>query len=84
MERTQIYLTEQEKDALDRAASATGLSRSQLIRDAIEAIYLKPRDASTVEETLRSTAGSWRRRREDGAAYVERSRSGRLARIHGR
>lgn len=35
MRRTQIYLSERETEALDRAAKATGLTRSHLIREAI-------------------------------------------------
>ena len=40
MQRTQIYLTSREAAALDAAARQTGQTRSHLIREAIEAVYL--------------------------------------------
>jgi metal-responsive CopG/Arc/MetJ family transcriptional regulator len=82
MTRTQIYLGEDETRALDRLARETGSTRSKLIRDAIRARYLSGRDRSEIEKALRSVAGAWRSRRIDGAAFVERLRAGRLARLH--
>jgi len=84
MVRTQIYLTRREVEALDRAAKATGRLRSHLIREAIEVRFVLRRETSDVERALRETAGRWRRRREDGAAFVERLRRGRLAALHDR
>jgi len=82
--RTQIYLTRRELEALDRAARATGRLRSQLIREAIDDRFVPRREASQVERALRETAGRWRRRGEDGAAFVQRLRRGRLASLHKR
>ena len=81
MRRTQIYLSEEETRALEREARATGRTKSRLIREAIDRVYMGGRETSELLRSLRETAGAWRRR-EDGAAYVERVRSGRLARIH--
>jgi predicted transcriptional regulator len=81
MNRTQIYLNDEEARALEREARATGRTKSRLIRDAIDRVYLGGRDASELLRSLEESAGAWRRR-EDGAAYVERMRSGRLARLH--
>lgn len=81
VERTQIYLTKRETAALARAAKATGRTRSQLIREAIEASYLAARSTDALE-VLEETAGLWSDRDESGEAYVERLRSGRLARLH--
>lgn len=81
MNRTQIYLSDEEEKALEREARATGRTKSRLIRDAIDHVYLGGRDAAEVLRALGRSAGAWRRR-ETGAAYVERLRSGRLARIH--
>lgn len=39
MHRTQIHLDDRQLAALDRAASETGASRSELIRRAIDAVY---------------------------------------------
>jgi len=83
MVRTQIYLSDEEARALEREARASGRTKSRLIRDAIDRVYLGEKDADEVLRSLETPAGAWRRR-ESGAAYVERLRSGRLARIHSR
>ena len=82
VERTQIYLTRRESLALARAAKATGRTRSQLIREAITAQYLSQADGSDLVAALEATAGMWSDRAESGEAYVERLRTGRLARLH--
>lgn len=84
MERTQIYLTRRETAALERAARATGRTRSQLIREAIEARYLDAINEDERLATLAETAGLWSDRAESGEEYVERLRSGRLAVLHER
>jgi hypothetical protein len=83
MERTQIYLTRRESAALAKAAKATGRTRSQLIREAIEARYLASMDAAAWGAALEDSAALWADRAETGEAYVERLRSGRLARLQG-
>ena len=82
MQRTQIYLSERETAALDRAAKATGLTRSHLIRDAIAERYLRRAEADDVADTLRETSGAWSDRAETGAEAVGRLRHGRLRRQH--
>lgn len=82
VQRTQIYLSKRETEALDRAARATGLTRSHLIREAIAQQYLRRPEAEQVLEALRETAGAWSGRTETGAAVVDRLRSGRLRRLH--
>jgi hypothetical protein len=42
MEKTQVYLAKDELDALRRASPRTGRSISELIRDAIRKVALKP------------------------------------------
>lgn len=74
MGRTQIYLGEEELELLDRAAAATGASRSELIRRAIRATFGA---ADTVEarlDSLRRSAAVWKKRDLTGAAYVEARR----------
>jgi len=78
-QRTQIYLTARETSALDALAGRTGRTRSQLIREAIDAVYLRRPESAEAERALRETAGAWRGRREDGASLVEKLRGGRLA-----
>lgn len=83
MQRTQIYLTVNETEVLDRISRQTGLTRSQLIRSAIGGAYIQQAPRESVERALLATAGAWKRgRHADGAAWVERRRSGRLAGLH--
>jgi predicted DNA-binding protein len=85
VERTQIYLTRRESSTLARLAKETGRTRSQLIREAIAAQYVLSADAEALTAALDATAGLWSDRTETGEAYVERLRTGRLARrISGR
>jgi predicted DNA-binding protein len=77
VERTQIYLTREQARALDREAKRSGTTRSHLIREAVEERYAMRRDASSIEAALRASAGAWTGRRESGAAYVERLRTGK-------
>jgi predicted transcriptional regulator len=83
MERTQIYLTSEQSAALDRAAKASGRSRSELIRDAIDRLYL---DQQSREERIRAfleSAGAWDNREFTGEEYVESLRTGaRLKRLY--
>lgn len=68
--RTQIYLGDEEVELLDRAAAATGASRSELIRRAIREAFGTP----TKEERLRGlarSAGIWKDRPFTGAEYVD-------------
>ncbi len=82
MQRTQIYLTSREAAALDAAGRATGRTRSHLIREAIEAVYLGASDTDDRLRSLESTAGVWEDRFTTGEATVDRLRSGRLAVLH--
>ena len=82
LERTQIYLTRAENTALKRASRATGRSKSQLIREAIDHAYLQPQGADLLA-ALEKSAGSWQRR-QSGADWVESRRKGRLANLHKR
>ncbi len=82
MQRTQIYLTKRESEALARASRETGRTRSQLIREAVEATYLAETDEQDLLAVLSSTAGIWSDRAETGEESVERLRPGRLARLH--
>jgi Arc/MetJ-type ribon-helix-helix transcriptional regulator len=68
--RTQITLNDEEIELLDRAATESGASRSELIRRAIRTTY----GARSKEErvaALKRSAGSWRRRDFAGADYVD-------------
>lgn len=58
-----------------------GKTKSQVIREAIDKVYLSATDQLSILRVLQQSAGAWRRRRS-GADYTEQLRSGRLARIH--
>lgn len=75
MMRTQISLSELERALLDREAARTGRSMAALIREAIHVTYGQARDRASDLDALAASAGSWQRG-EDGAAFVERLRSG--------
>jgi len=48
MEKTQVYLRQEELDALRKAAARSGRSVAALIRDAIRAVVLKPQAVGPV------------------------------------
>jgi hypothetical protein len=48
MIKTQVYLREEELDALRKAAARSGCSVAQLVRDAIRKVVLKPEAAGPV------------------------------------
>jgi hypothetical protein len=81
MERTQIYLTSEEAAALDELAAERGVTRSRLIRDAIDATYVTPRRSQRDRflAVVKELGAPWVERSDvpDGAAYVERIRAGR-------
>ena len=71
--RTQIYLRDEDVELLERASAATGASRSELIRRAIRGTFGRP---STVDRlrALERSAGSWKELALSGAEYVDRIR----------
>ncbi len=76
MLRTQISLTERQRQALDAAAARTGRSISALIRDAVDAAYGAERSVEDDLAAMRAAFGCWTAHEDDGAAWVERMRSG--------
>jgi len=70
MQRTQIYLDDQEVSALEAAAIRTGASRSELIRRAIRAQYGE-QPATARLEALRSSMGAWADRDYTGSQFVD-------------
>ena len=84
MQRTQIYLTEEQGRLLRGRSQATGCTVSELIRTAIDDAYAPRRQPSTADRVrvARRTAGAWKDFPESGAEYVERVRgSRRLSRL---
>ena len=58
MVRTQVYLTEEERERLAALATATGRPQSELIREALDR-FLDQAGASHRERVLRRAAGAW-------------------------
>jgi metal-responsive CopG/Arc/MetJ family transcriptional regulator len=85
MSRTQIYLGTEELDLLNRAARASGASRSELIRRAVRESYGAGAGTKAQRRTaLRASAGSWKDHELTGAEYVDAIRgdlSERLRRL---
>lgn len=81
--RTQIYLSDEDLALLDRAELETGASRSELIRRAVRSTF-GPSSAEERLAALRAGRGLWRRRPVTGAEYVDATRGDlddRLARL---
>ena len=70
--RTIIDLSEEQIAALDRLRQEQGVSRAELIREAVTA-YLVSQKRVTLKE--RPGFGSWKRKRVDGVKYQQRIRS---------
>ncbi len=68
--RTQVYIGQEELEALDNAAQLAGASRSELIRRAVRESY-GLRSKADRTRALRASAGSWKGRKFTGAEYVD-------------
>jgi hypothetical protein len=82
MRRVQIYLTNEQIDALNEAASRSGLSRSALVRAALGDRYKRRPSRDEILRALRESFGAWKGRDADFDAekYVDELRSGRRLR----
>jgi hypothetical protein len=72
VQRTQIYLDDEESTLLAEASERTGASRSELIRRAVRAQYGTTSEGRLA--ALRATAGIWRDRQGPGSDYVDELR----------
>ncbi len=63
MVRTQIYLTERQRDELAAIAKTAGKKQSELIREAVDR-FIDQSGRSRREAVLRATAGVWKDRRD--------------------
>jgi hypothetical protein len=76
MQRTQISLTDEDRNLLDAEAARTGRSISALIRDAVAQTYGFRRDVESDVRAIDAALGAWEDRGFDGETYVEDLRSG--------
>lgn len=61
MVRTQIYLTEEERDGLTALAGATGKRQSELIREALDR-YIIHHSKTRRKAIVEAAAGLWKQR----------------------
>lgn len=61
MVRTQIYLTEEEREGLEAVAKTTGRKQSELIREAVDR-FLDLKKADRCASVLNKAAGMWKDR----------------------
>jgi hypothetical protein len=80
MHRTQITLTDRQYARLRDESERTGQSLAALIRHALDEHYDEVSDADRLK-FLDGAFGAWADRRESGAAFVERVRSGTARRL---
>ena len=76
MIRTQIHLSEEDVELLDRAALATGASRGELIRRAVRERYGATSSLAERKARARRAFGAWKDRSFTGDEYVRAVRSG--------
>ncbi len=77
MLRTQISLTQEERQALDAVSARTGRSISALIRHAVDTVYGSERSLDDDLAAMRQAFGSWKDRDQGGATWVDEVRSGK-------
>lgn len=63
MVRTQVYLTEAQRDELAALAQATGTKQSELIRDAVD-LLIGQRSGARRNMVLARAAGMWKDRKD--------------------
>jgi len=56
--RTQIYLDDEQEARLDRRARSTGVTRSALIRAAVDAFLARDEPSNELDDALSETAGA--------------------------
>lgn len=59
MQRTNIFLTEEQQRRLDRRAQEEGVSKSSLVRQILDEALDITHTAVSAEEAIRDTSGMW-------------------------
>jgi hypothetical protein len=74
LKRTQIYLTEYQKDEMNKLASRDGKALAQTIREAVD-MYIVDHKKAT-DDSILKTSGIWKNRDDiDSVKYVEKLRN---------
>jgi metal-responsive CopG/Arc/MetJ family transcriptional regulator len=63
MIRTQIYLTEKEKKAIEKLSNERNTTQSNIIREAIDE-YVVNRESQTQKKSIMDFAGIWKDKKE--------------------
>jgi len=63
MIRTQIYLTEEEKKAIEKLSDERGMTQSNIIREAIDEYMVKKKD-ETKKKSIMDFAGIWKDKKD--------------------
>ena len=74
MQRTNIFLTEEQQKRLQSRAKEQGVSKSSLVRQILDEALAIAKTTVSVEETVRGTSGIWADRTEDDVREVLRWR----------
>jgi len=74
-ERTQIYLTSEEKKKLSELSAKTGKTQSELIRNAIDK-YVEIPEGQSREEIIDATFGAWLSKSKKEIQDIRELRSG--------
>lgn len=64
MQRTNIFLTEEQQDRLQRRANEEGISKSSLIRRILDEALAITRKKGSAEQAILSSSGMWADRDE--------------------
>lgn len=75
MIRTQIYITEEEKKALEKLSRERNTTKSNIIREAIDK-YVADSTLEGKKKKLKAAAGIWKDRDEDDIPDVRDMREG--------
>ena len=63
MVRTQVYLTEEERAALNQFSVRSGMRQSDILRQALNA-YISKSEHRQRQKTLERVAGLWKKRKD--------------------
>lgn len=63
MKRTQIYLTEEEKEAIEKLSDERGTTQSNIIREAIDE-YIVKKKRETKKKSIMDFAGIWKDKKD--------------------